>query len=105
MNLYDTDRDVLPVAYKSQRWSNVNSLAGVTAITASDIVAYFQPPPALTVLITDDEAVGATSLAATSNTFEFSETVTGFDDADITVVNGTPAMSTAALWLTPTRWR
>ena len=54
------------------------------------------PPPAPTVTITDDEA-GTANIASGSilYTFQFSETVTGFDAADITVVNGTPGTFTA----------
>ena len=54
------------------------------------------PPPAPTVAITDDEA-GTATIASGSilYTFQFSETVTGFDAADITVVNGTPGTFTA----------
>ena len=53
-------------------------------------------PPALTVTITDDEA-GTANIASGSilYTFQFSEMVTGFDAADITVVNGTPGTFTA----------
>ena len=53
-------------------------------------------PPAPTVTITDDEA-GTANIASGSilYTFQFSETVTGFDAADITVVNGTPGTFTA----------
>ena len=53
-------------------------------------------PPALTVTITDDEA-GTANIASGSilYTFQFSETVTGFDAADITVVNGTKGTFTA----------
>ena len=52
--------------------------------------------PALTVTITDDEA-GTATIAGGSilYTFQFSETVTGFDAADITVVNGTQGTFTA----------
>ena len=54
------------------------------------------PPPAPTVTITDDEA-GTANIASGSilYTFQFSEMVTGFDAADITVVNGTPGTFTA----------
>ena len=52
--------------------------------------------PAPTVTITDDEA-GTANIASGSilYTFQFSEIVTGFDAADITVVNGTPGTFTA----------
>ena len=93
---YDTDWDDAAGRVQIATLSNVNSLAGVTAITASDIVVYFEPPPALTVTITDDEA-GRANIASGNilYTFQFSEMVTGFDAADITVVNGTPGTFTA----------
>ena len=93
---YDTDWDDAANRVQIATLSNVNSLAGVTAITASDIVVYSEPPPALTVTITDDEA-GRANIASGSilYTFQFSEMVTGFDAADITVVNGTPGTFTA----------
>ena len=93
---YDTDWDDAADRVQIATLSNVNSLAGVTAITASDIVVYFEPPPALTVTITDDEG-GTANIAGGSilYTFQFSEMVTGFDAADITVVNGTPGTFTA----------
>src|SRR5207342_1450016 len=52
--------------------------------------------PAPTVTITDDEA-GRANIASGSilYTFQFSEIVTRFDAADITVVNGTPGTFTA----------
>ena len=93
---YDTDWDDAAGRVQIATLSNVNSLAGVTAITASDIVVYSEPPPALTVTITNDEA-GRANIAGGSilYTFQFSEMVTGFDAADITVVNGTPGTFTA----------
>ena len=62
----------------------------------SSIGVTLTPPPAPTVTITDDEA-GTANIASGSilYTFQFSETVTGFDAADITVVNGTPGTFTA----------
>ena len=61
-------------------------------------------PAAPTVTITDDEA-GTANIASGSilYTFQFSETVTGFDAADITVVNGTRVRSRRSM-ATPTRW-
>ena len=52
--------------------------------------------PAPTLTITDDKA-GTVNIADGSilYTFQFSEPVTGFDAADITVVNGTPGTFTA----------
>ena len=62
------------------------------------------PATPLTVTITDDEA-GTANIAGGSilYTFQFSETVTGFDAADITVVNGTRVLSRRSM-ATPTRW-
>ena len=53
-------------------------------------------PAAPTVTITDDEG-GIANIVSGSilYTFQFSETVTGFDAADITVANGTPGAFTA----------
>ena len=61
---------------------------------ASQLQATVLPTP--TVTITDDEA-GTANIASGSilYTFQFSETVTGFDAADITVVNGTKGTFTA----------
>ena len=63
---------------------------------AGSIGVTLTQPPAPTVTITDDEA-GTANIASGSilYTFQFSETVTGFDAADITVVNGTPGTFTA----------
>ena len=62
----------------------------------SSIGVTLNPATALTVTITDDEA-GTATIAGGSilYTFQFSETVTGFDAADITVVNGTKGTFTA----------
>ena len=62
----------------------------------SSIGVTLNPATALTVTITDDEA-GTANIAGGSilYTFQFSETVTGFDAADITVVNGTKGTFTA----------
>ena len=62
----------------------------------SSIGVTLNPATALTVTITDDEA-GTATIASGSilYTFQFSETVTGFDAADITVVNGTKGTFTA----------
>ena len=62
----------------------------------STIGVTLNPATALTVTITDDEA-GTATIAGGSilYTFQFSETVTGFDAADITVVNGTKGTFTA----------
>ena len=62
----------------------------------SNIGVTLNPATALTVTITDDEA-GTANIASGSilYTFQFSETVTGFDAADITVVNGTKGTFTA----------
>ena len=59
-------------------------------VAASNIGVTLNPATALTVTITDDEA-GTATIAGGSilYTFQFSEMVTGFDAADITVVNGT----------------
>ena len=61
---------------------------------ASSIGVTLNPP--LTVTITDDQA-GTATIASGSilYSFQFSETVTGFDAADITVVNGTKGAFTA----------
>ena len=70
----------------------------------SSIGVTLNPATALTVTITDDEA-GTATIAGGSilYTFQFSETVTGFDAADITVVNGTRVRSRRSM-ATPTRW-
>ena len=62
----------------------------------SSIGVTLNPATALTVTITDDEA-GTATIASGSilYTFQFSEIVTGFDAADITVVNGTKGTFTA----------
>ena len=70
----------------------------------SNLGVTLNPATALTVTITDDEA--GTATIAGGNilyTFQFSETVTGFDAADITVVNGTMERSRRSM-ATPTRW-
>ena len=63
---------------------------------ASSIGVTLNPATALTLTITDDEA-GTANIASGSilYTFQFSEIVTGFDAADITVVNGTKGTFTA----------
>ena len=65
-------------------------------VAGSSIGVTLNPATALTVTITDDEA-GTANIAGGSilYTFQFSETVTGFDAADITVVNGTKGTFTA----------
>ena len=62
----------------------------------SSIGVTLNPATALTVTITDDEA-GTATIAGGSilYTFQFSEMVTGFDAADITVVNGAKGTFTA----------
>ena len=65
-------------------------------VAGSNIGVTLNPATALTVTITDDEA-GTATIASGSilYTFQFSEMVTGFDAADITVVNGTKGTFTA----------
>ena len=73
-----------------------NSWMPMVTWPASNIGVTLNPATALTVTITDDEA-GTATIAGGSilYTFQFSETVTGFDAADITVVNGTKGTFTA----------
>ena len=68
--------------------------AGNSGAAGSDTVPIDTKRPSVT--ITDDEA-GTATIAGGSilYTFQFSETVTGFDAADITVVNGTKGTFTA----------
>ena len=81
----------------------VNPFSILTPITGTDgdgdliggVIGVTLHPP-LTVTITDDQA-GTANIASGSilYTFQFSEMVTGFDAADITVVNGTKGTFTA----------
>ena len=68
-------------------------------VAGSSIGVTLNPATALTVTITDDEA-GTATIASGSilYTFQFSETVTGFDAADITVVNGTQGYVHGGRW-------